>query len=111
MSIASDFRPPQAFDEYRLVRPLGRGGMGQVHLAHDTRLDRMVAIKFIAAAVPDETARRRLFTEARATARIQHPNVVAIHRIGELGTRPYIVSEYVQGRSLEDLTKPIGWQR
>ena len=73
------------FEEYRLVRPLGRGAMGQVYLAHDTLLDRPVAVKFIAGATPDAGARERFLVEARAIARLQHPNVVAIYRVGEVG--------------------------
>ncbi|HEY8376248.1 MAG TPA: protein kinase, partial [Nannocystis sp.] len=75
---------PQQFDEYRLVRLLGRGSMGVVFLAHDTILDRPVAIKFINAHDASPRARERFLTEARAAARIQHPNVMAIYRIGEL---------------------------
>src|ERR1700687_6017971 len=67
------FTPPERFDEYRVLRALGRGAMGQVYLGHDTLLDRAVAIKFIAAVEPDERARERFLIEARAIARLQHP--------------------------------------
>src|SRR5262245_41537717 len=60
------WEPPTAFDEYRLVRVLGQGGMGRVYLAEDTALERPVAIKVIAADHPDPVQRGRLFTEARA---------------------------------------------
>jgi len=97
--------PPDEFDEYRLVRLLGRGAMGQVYLAHDRVLDRPVAVKFITALQAD--ARERFLIEARAAARIQHPNVIAIYRVGELDGRPYLISEYVRGQNLSDLRVPM----
>ncbi|HEU4727923.1 MAG TPA: serine/threonine-protein kinase, partial [Kofleriaceae bacterium] len=100
-----DWRPPDEFEEYRLVRLLGRGAMGEVYLARDTLLDRAVAVKFVQAA-RDPTARSRFLDEARAIARLQHPNVVAIYRIGEVSGHPYLVSEYVRGRPLDQLERP-----
>lgn len=101
----------QSFDEYRLVALLGRGGMGEVYLGHDTLLDRPVAIKFIRTLQPDAALRELLLNEARAAARLQHPNVPIIHRIGEIDGQPFIVSEFIQGRSLDRIPKPIQWQR
>ncbi|QRK06879.1 SUMF1/EgtB/PvdO family nonheme iron enzyme [Archangium violaceum] len=105
------WRPPGMFEEYRLLRPLGRGSMGEVYLAQDTVLDRPVAVKFIASEMPDEAQRERFRTEARAIARVQHPNVVAVHRVGEVQRHPYLVSEFVRGESLERLPRPLSWQR
>ena len=99
--------PPALVDEYRLVRPLGSGGMGQVYLAHDQLLDRPVAVKFIASIEPDERRRARFLIEGRAIARLSHPNVVLVHRVGEVEGRPYLVSEYVRGRPLSSLQKPV----
>ncbi|WP_437965410.1 alpha/beta fold hydrolase [Sorangium sp. So ce260] len=101
--------PPSAFDDYRVIRPLGRGGMGQVYLAHDEVLDRPVALKFVAADNPDPRTIERLRVEARAIARLQHPNVVAVFRIGEVRGRPYIAYEFVEGEPLELLPKPVPW--
>jgi serine/threonine protein kinase/formylglycine-generating enzyme required for sulfatase activity len=101
----SDWTPPEEFEEYRLIRRLGRGAMGEVYLAHDALLDRAVAVKFVRAA-KDPAARPRLFNEARAIAKLQHPNVVAIYRIGEAADHPYLVSEYVRGRPLDQLDRP-----
>ena len=101
------FVPPEDLHEYRIVRLLGRGAMGAVYLGRDTVLDREVAIKFIDAALPDSAARERFLVEARAIARLQHPNVAAIHRVGEYAGQPYLVTEYVPGRSLADLPLPL----
>jgi len=103
--------PPPEFDGYRIMRTLGRGGMGEVFLAVDSLLDRRVAIKVISAAEPDPTARERFLVEARAIARLQHPNVVSIYRVGQVDGIPYLVSEFVDGQSLNNLTKPVPWQR
>jgi len=104
------WEPPAEFDEYRLVERLGVGGMGVVYLAHDRLLDRPVAIKFLKSTL-SETARRRFVIEARAAARIHHPNVMGVHRVGELGDHPYIVTEYVRGTSLAALELPLPWPR
>ena len=77
--------------------------MGQVYLAYDTLLERQVAVKFIARQEPDPPLREQFFVEARAIARLSHPNVVAIYRVGEVRRRPYLVSEFVRGRSLAEL--------
>lgn len=103
--------PPEAFDEFRLERLLGRGGMGVVYLAHDTSLDRRVAVKFIAAHQPEPRLRAHFETEARAIARLHHPHVVGVFRVGEVQGRPYIVSEYVVGKSLAELPVPLPWRR
>nr|MBA3395667.1 serine/threonine-protein kinase PknK [Deltaproteobacteria bacterium] len=110
MRAPADFVPPAEFDDYVIVRELGRGQMGQVYLAEDALLARPVAIKFIAGVDPDLEARQRFLLEARAAARIQHPNVVGVYRVGELGDRPYIVSELVRGKSIADLPRPMPWE-
>ncbi len=105
------FAPPSVVGEYRIVGLAGKGGMGQVYLAHDTLLERPVALKLIAQRRPDEQARKRFAIEARAIARLSHPNVVAVYRVGEVEGRPYLVSEFVRGQSLAELGKPIPWER
>lgn len=114
MATTAKFVPPEQFEEYRIVRLLGGGAMGQVYLAHDTLLDRPVAIKFIAnleEQVLETELRERFFIEARAIARLQHPNVVLIYRVGEWQRRPYLVSEFVRGQSLDRMQKPLPWSR
>src|SRR5215510_6526908 len=108
--LGSEWQPPDEFDEFRIVRSLGVGAMGQVYLAHDLLLDRPVAVKFLLAA-RDAQARARILEEARAIARLQHPNVVAIYRVADLDGRPYLVSEYVPGRALHQLERPMPWRR
>ena len=107
----SGWIPPRAFEEYRLLRLIGWGGMGEVYLAHDTLLDRLVAVKFLGGIRPDPDARDQVLKEARATARLQHPNVVSIYRVGELDGRPFIVSEFVRGSALDTIDIPVPWRR
>ena len=102
--------PVERVDEYQVTGLLGRGGMGAVYLAHDTLLDREVAIKFISLEVAP-THRRRLLVEARAAARIKHPNVVTVYRVGEQGGQPYIVYERVRGKTLQELARPTPWPK
>jgi serine/threonine protein kinase len=84
--------------QYELIRPLGRGGMGEVYLARDLRLGRLVAIKLLLEHSASVT--ERFLTEARATARCNHENIVVIHDVGEHGGRPYMVLEHVEGQTL-----------
>src|SRR5262249_51397801 len=82
---------------YRILGLLGKGAMGSVYLAHDCRLDRQVAIKCVHPHLLTENFRERLELEARAMARVNHPNVVQVHAYGEHGPAPYFVMEYVGG--------------
>ena len=88
-------------DSYQLVSRLGAGGMGEVYLAHDTKLDRPVALKFLS---PELAADRRPATtvrqEARAASSLNHPHIVVVHDFGELDGRPYIVTEFIEGETL-----------
>jgi len=108
---APSWAPPAEFDDYVLIQPLGRGGMGLVYLAQDTVLARQIAIKFIGAREPDTETRQRFLIEARAAARVQHPNVVSIYRVGEFADRPYLVTEFARGQTLDHLKKPAAWRR
>jgi serine/threonine protein kinase len=108
---AVSWEVPSEVEEYRIIRALGAGSMGAVFLAHDTLLDRAVAIKFVSALEVSASKRDRFFTEARAVARLSHPNVVTVYRVGEVQQRPYLVSEYVRGASLAALTRPVAWPR
>ncbi len=105
--------PPPEFDEYRLVRPLSGGAMSLVYLAQDTLLERPVAVKFLDEddREPDAIARERFLVEARAIARLQHPNVVAVYRVGHVDGRSFLVSEYVRGRTLDRIERPVASER
>jgi hypothetical protein len=88
---------------YRIVRPLGRGGMGMVYLADDTRLARPVTLKVLHPQdTADERRRERLRLEARAAAALVHPNVAAVHALEEISGQLVIVSEYVPGRTARE---------
>jgi formylglycine-generating enzyme required for sulfatase activity len=104
---SSPWRPPPEVDDYVLVQALGSGSSGTVWLAEDTVLARHVALKFLAAPEPDAAERQRFFVEARAAARVQHPNVVSIYRAGALEDRPFLVTEFIRGRGLEAIPKPL----
>jgi eukaryotic-like serine/threonine-protein kinase len=92
---------PETISHYRIVSSLGKGGMGDVYLAEDTRLDRRVAIKFLPAeSVADERAKARLIREAKAAAKLDHPNVCAIYEVGQEAEWNFIVMQYVEGETL-----------
>lgn len=96
---------PASFGRYRVVRPLGAGGMGAVYEATDPDLRRRVAVKlphFAGPADKQEQARRRFLREARAAAAVEHPNVCPIYDVGEQDGRPFVVMGYVDGPSLAD---------
>ncbi|HVH26872.1 MAG TPA: protein kinase [Vicinamibacterales bacterium] len=86
---------------YRIERLLGRGGMGRVYLAYDTRLHRQAALKLIEG-VDRDAARSRLLSEARSAAALSHPNICTIHEVGEADGTAFIAMEYVRGRSLRE---------
>jgi hypothetical protein len=90
--------PRLVLDRYRLLRRLGAGGFGVVWLAHDERLDRVVAVKRIA--THDAAAGTRAEREAKAAARLQHPGIVALYESGRDDGAVYLVSELVRGRTL-----------
>jgi serine/threonine-protein kinase len=85
---------------YRLERLLGRGGMGAVFLAYDTRLHRQVALKVIDSDGDDAASSDRLLREARNAAGLNHPHICAVYEVGETGGTSFIAMEYVAGRSL-----------
>jgi tetratricopeptide (TPR) repeat protein/TolB-like protein len=91
---------------YEIVAPIGAGGMGAVWRAHDARLKRDVAIKVLPAEFASDPERLERFErEARATAALSHPNILAVHDIGNYEGAPYIVEELVEGESLRERVK------
>ncbi len=91
---------------YRIEREIGAGGMGTVYLAEDPKLGRKVAIKFLPPYLEtDELAKRRLIREAKAAARLEHPNICAIYEVGEAANGSFIAMQYVDGETLGSLLK------
>jgi serine/threonine protein kinase len=88
---------------FRVVRLLGRGGMGEVYLAEDIRLDRRVALKVLAPALArDPQYRQRFHREARAASALSHPNVCMVHEVGEAADgSPFMAMEFIEGENLE----------
>ncbi len=114
------YEPIETIAGYEIIALLGRGGMGIVYKARDQKLGRIVAIKTIAEgqhATPDQL--ERFQAEAHAVARLRHPNIIAIHAIGEHDNRPYLSLEFAEGGSLAQrlAEKPMapreaaGWSR
>ncbi len=91
-------RPGNFVGHYQLIREIGRGGMGEVFLARDTRLGRLVALKFLNRLGPLHA--QRLMAEARATARCQHDNIVIIYEVDEFDGAPFMALEYLKGQTL-----------
>ncbi|HEX6883524.1 MAG TPA: protein kinase [Planctomycetota bacterium] len=95
--------PSTRLGPYTLLGKLGAGGMGEVHLARDSRLGREVAIKLLPEALAgDEERRGRLMREARAAAALNHPNIATIHEVGAAEGRDYIAFEHIEGKSLAE---------
>jgi serine/threonine-protein kinase len=93
---------------YRIDAKLGEGGMGVVYKAHDTLLDRPVAIKMLSPHLLGAEGLKRLLREAQSAAKLTHPNIVAVYDVLEHGDSRLIVMEYVAGRTLRDLL-PLTW--
>src|SRR5262249_55045909 len=88
---------------YEILSQLGAGGMGEVYLAQDTRLDRKVAVKIL----PDEVAAdpdrmKRFVQEAKAASGLNHPNIITIYEIDQTGSTPFIAAEFIEGSTLRE---------
>ena len=91
----------QTISHYRIIRKLGAGGMGEVFLAEDSRLDRQVAVKILPAAFSTDAGRLRRFEqEARATSALNHPNILTLHDFGTHESAPFLVMELLDGEDL-----------
>ena len=91
----------QHIGNYKIVKPLGAGGMGEVYLAEDTKLDRKVAIKFLHfRSTANEQSQKRFIREAQAAAKLDHPNICVVHEVGQQGNIDFIVMQYIEGETL-----------
>jgi serine/threonine protein kinase len=99
---------------YRITDKLGEGGMGEVYLAEDTKLERQVALKVLPSEVADDEERLRRFErEAKAVARLDHPNILDIHELGEQEGQPFMVTELLEGETLRERIEggTLGWRK
>ena len=92
-----------SFGHYEIVRQIGAGGMGEVYLAKDTKLDRRVAVKILNEKFAAHASNlQRFVQEAKAASALNHPNILVIHEIGESENSNYIVSEFIEGETLRE---------
>jgi eukaryotic-like serine/threonine-protein kinase len=93
----------ESIAHYRIIKKLGAGGMGEVYLALDTKLDRKVAIKLLQPdSLADENLKKRLLREAQAAAKLDHPNICAVYDVSEADSFTFIVMQYIEGDTLAD---------
>src|SRR5262249_23552593 len=95
---------PSRFGDYRIIREVGRGGMGVVYEAEQVSLGRNVAIKILPQQIlRDDKHRHRFEREARAAAKLHHTNIVPVFGVGEQVGTPYYVMQFIQGRGLDEV--------
>lgn len=88
---------------YRIVSKIGSGGMGEVYLAQDTKLDRKIAIKFLNKEFSNDADKLNRFKqEAKAASALNHPNILTVYEIGETDNTNYIATEYIEGKTLRE---------
>jgi serine/threonine-protein kinase len=100
------FKRGKCFGHYEIIEQIGAGGMGEVYLAKDKKLDRKVAVKILNEKFSqDESNLNRFIREAKAASALDHPNILVIHEIGESEDTHFIVSEFIKGKTLRDFLK------
>jgi len=108
-----ELRAGQTIGHYHVARQIGRGGMGEVYLARDARLERQVALKLLPPRFTEDAERvLRFRQEARAVSALNHPNIITIHEIGEVktavGALYFIATEFIEGRTLREMIRDGG---
>jgi serine/threonine protein kinase len=101
----SDFVNGSMVSHYRIIKKIGAGGMGEVYLAEDTKLNREVCLKFLSFEQSnDASVHAQFLKEAQAAARLQHPNIITVHEVNEHEKSPFISMAYIEGQSLKELS-------
>ena len=97
----------QVVGHYKIIKKIGAGGMGEVYLAEDNKLDRKVAIKFLNEEFAQDADKlRRFVQEAKAVSALNHPNILTVYEIGEADGKNYIATELIQGETLRQQERP-----
>jgi DNA helicase-2/ATP-dependent DNA helicase PcrA len=101
--------PAETIAHYRIMEPIGAGGMGAVYKAYDNKLHRVVALKVLPPEyVSQQDRRRRFFQEARGASALNHPHILTVYEVGEDNGKPYIAMEYVEGQTLREKIRTNG---
>ncbi|MEK7723173.1 MAG: protein kinase [Acidobacteriota bacterium] len=103
-SPTSQFQNGDKINHYTIIQTLGKGGMGEVYLAKDNKLERLVAVKVLHKGAGKKAA-KRLLREARSAAKLNHPNICSIYEVGETDNFPFIVMQFVEGETLDKLIR------
>lgn len=99
----------ELINQYKILEPIGKGGMGEVFLAQDTILDRRVAVKFLSESMAQNpVARKRFLREAKSAASLDHPFICKVYETGEYGDKTFIAMEYLKGQTLQERLKAGG---
>lgn len=109
LSRPQQLRDGQSLGRYRVVQPIGAGGMGEVYLAHDTELERDVALKILTAEVAtDQQRMQRFVQEAKTASALNHPNIITIYEVGQADGARFIATEYIKGDTLRQRMRGEG---
>src|SRR3954468_2157654 len=93
----------QHINHYKILSAIGAGGMGEIYLAEDSRLDRRVALKILPPAFAEDKDRMSRFVrEAKSASALNHPNIITIHEIGESEGTHFIATEFIDGKTLRE---------